>query len=223
MYSKFSQNDANVIIIGAGLSGLTTAFYILRREPTLSVMIFEGNGTTLESPFSAFRQHLPCRPHRRSHKIRTTGRAEQRRRRQQHRRVPRVLGLGFRRPVLPKNPDPDHRLAERPEHPVRGSQSAGQRAHGGHLRQERLQHVHHEASVVRQRRAELRAVHLLRRSNFRFCQCILLEHCVDFSWKRWPRPSTTTTCISTRCRTWTTPTWRSTWRRSCSSSSTRII
>lgn len=43
MYSKFDANDTDVIIIGAGLSGLTAAYYILKKEPTLNIIILEGN------------------------------------------------------------------------------------------------------------------------------------------------------------------------------------
>lgn len=44
MYSKFDENHADIIIVGAGLSGLSAAFYLLKKEPTLNIMIFEGNG-----------------------------------------------------------------------------------------------------------------------------------------------------------------------------------
>lgn len=44
MYSKFNINNADIIIIGAGLSGLSVAYQILKRDPTLNVIIFEAKG-----------------------------------------------------------------------------------------------------------------------------------------------------------------------------------
>lgn len=43
MYPGLYQSDADIIVIGAGLSGLTAAYTILEKEPNLSVMVFEAN------------------------------------------------------------------------------------------------------------------------------------------------------------------------------------
>ncbi|KAK2576992.1 hypothetical protein KPH14_011954 [Odynerus spinipes] len=41
-FEKEDVNDVDVIIVGAGLTGLATAYNILRRKPTLDVLIVEG-------------------------------------------------------------------------------------------------------------------------------------------------------------------------------------
>lgn len=42
MYSDLYSTD--IIVIGAGLSGLTAAYVLLEKVPTLSVMVLEANG-----------------------------------------------------------------------------------------------------------------------------------------------------------------------------------
>lgn len=41
------ENDFDVIIVGAGLTGLTCAYQILRRKPGLDVLIIESNSNYL--------------------------------------------------------------------------------------------------------------------------------------------------------------------------------
>lgn len=36
--------DADVIIVGAGIAGLTAAYWLYLKEPTLNVIILEGSG-----------------------------------------------------------------------------------------------------------------------------------------------------------------------------------
>lgn len=45
MYTKtFGKIDADVIVIGAGISGLTTAYTILKVDPALEVIVIEASG-----------------------------------------------------------------------------------------------------------------------------------------------------------------------------------
>ncbi|KAF2896371.1 hypothetical protein ILUMI_09802 [Ignelater luminosus] len=54
MYPSFLPNNADIIIVGAGISGMTAAFYILEKEPTLTVLVLEAKqrigGRTLSTP-----------------------------------------------------------------------------------------------------------------------------------------------------------------------------
>lgn len=43
MYAAFGKIEADVIIVGAGISGLTAAHTILRLDPGLVVIILEAN------------------------------------------------------------------------------------------------------------------------------------------------------------------------------------
>ncbi|XP_043490901.1 probable flavin-containing monoamine oxidase A [Polistes fuscatus] len=42
LYDEEDANDFDVVIVGAGLTGLTTAYNILKRKPSLNVLIIEG-------------------------------------------------------------------------------------------------------------------------------------------------------------------------------------
>lgn len=43
MYSS-STNHFDVIIIGAGLSGMTAAYTLLEKEPALNILVLEAQG-----------------------------------------------------------------------------------------------------------------------------------------------------------------------------------
>lgn len=45
MYSS-SINNFDVIIIGAGLSGMTAAYTIFEKEPGLNILVLEAQGTS---------------------------------------------------------------------------------------------------------------------------------------------------------------------------------
>lgn len=47
-------NDYDVVIVGAGLTGLSTAYNILRRKPSLNVLVVEG--TSNDSLFFSYCQ-----------------------------------------------------------------------------------------------------------------------------------------------------------------------
>lgn len=38
------ETQADVVVIGAGISGLTTAYHILKRCPTMTVIVLEAKG-----------------------------------------------------------------------------------------------------------------------------------------------------------------------------------
>lgn len=42
MYPSFLPNNADIIIVGAGISGMSAAFYILEKEPSLNVLVLEA-------------------------------------------------------------------------------------------------------------------------------------------------------------------------------------
>lgn len=44
VWNEEDDNDFDIVIIGAGLTGLSTAYNILRRKPALSILIIEGTG-----------------------------------------------------------------------------------------------------------------------------------------------------------------------------------
>lgn len=50
MASRY-QNEADVIVIGGGLSGLTAAYHLLRNKPDRKVLVLEAKGLNESSIF----------------------------------------------------------------------------------------------------------------------------------------------------------------------------
>lgn len=52
MADTMTENDCDVIVVGAGISGLTAAFNIKKRYPEAKVVVLEGKGIYLLFKFS---------------------------------------------------------------------------------------------------------------------------------------------------------------------------
>jgi cation diffusion facilitator CzcD-associated flavoprotein CzcO len=69
MRESYHPLDADVIVVGAGISGMTTAFTLLKMEPSLNVMILEATG---QYPHNTYvRIEFLARQNRRSNCLQT--------------------------------------------------------------------------------------------------------------------------------------------------------
>lgn len=53
MAARKSENDLDVVIIGAGIAGLSAAYQLWKRDPNLNVAVVEAKGHCAVSSFSS--------------------------------------------------------------------------------------------------------------------------------------------------------------------------